>query len=66
MGITPSTPDVPGTPGIEREEGGASPAPPNEGPAANAPQKAGTVSETGGEEDWTSMATGDPAFWLKD
>ena len=31
-------------------------------------RRLGTASEreTGGEEDWTSMATGDPAFWLKD
>jgi len=64
MGITSSTPDVPGATGTEREEGGASLAPPNEGPAANSPRRA--VSETGIEEDWASIATGDPAFWLKD
>jgi hypothetical protein len=66
MGITSSTPDVPGAPGTEREEGGASLAPTNEGPAASGPRRAGTVSGTGIEEDWASMATGDPAFWLKD
>jgi hypothetical protein len=66
MGIMSSTPDVPGTAGTEREEGGASLALPNEGPAANGLLRTGTVSETGIEEDWASMATGDPAFWLKD
>ncbi len=66
MGITSSTPDVPGAPGTEREERGALLAPTNEGPAASGPRRAGTVSETGIEEDWASMATGDPAFWLKD
>lgn len=66
MGITSSTPDVPGAPGIEREETTPSPAPPDEGPALAGPRKAGTVSDKAGiEEDWTSMATGDPAFWLK-
>lgn len=62
--MTSSTPDIPGAPGIEREEGESLPAQPNEELAVS--RKAGTVSGTGGEEDWTSMAAGDPAFWLKD
>ena len=66
MGIMSSTPDVPGASGKEREEGGASLAPTNEGPAANGPRRAGAVSGTEIEGDWASMATGDPAFWLKD
>jgi hypothetical protein len=67
MGIMSSTPDVPGASGKEREEGGASLAPTNEGPAANnGLQRAGAVSGTEIEGDWASMATGDPAFWLKD
>ncbi len=66
MSITPSTPDVPGAPGTEREEGVASLAPTNEGPAASDLLGIGAVSETGIEEDWASIATGDPAFWLKD
>lgn len=66
MGMTSSTPDVPVAPGIEREEGVSSFAPPNAEPAVAVSRKAGTASGAGGEEDWTSMATGDPAFWLKD
>ena len=64
MGITSSTPGVSSASGTEREEGGSSLVPPNEGPAANGPRRA--VSGRGVEEDWASMATGDPAFWLKD
>ncbi len=66
MGIKSNTPDVPGAAGTEREGGGSSLAPPNEGPAANGPQRTGVVSGTAIEEDWASMATGDLAFWLKD
>ena len=66
MGITSSTPDVPGAPGTEREERGASLGPTNEGPAASGLLRIGADSGTGIEEDWASMATSDPAFWLKD
>jgi hypothetical protein len=66
MGVTSSTPDVPGAPGTEREEGGVSLAPTNEGSAANVLLRTGAVPETAIEEDWAPMATGDPAFWLKD
>ena len=64
--MTLSTPDIPGAPVIEREEGESSPAQPHEELTIAVSRKAGTVSGAGGEEDWTSMATGDPAFWLKD
>ncbi len=64
--MTSSTPDVPDAPGIEREEGESSPVQPNGELAVAVSRKAGTASGTGGEEDWTSMAAGDPAFWLKD
>jgi len=66
MGITSSTPDVPGAVGTEREEGRSSLAPPNGGPTANGTQRVRVVSEARTEEDWVAMATGDPAFWLKD
>ena len=66
MGITSSTPDVPSAAGTAREEGRSSLAPPNEGLATSGPPRAGAVSGAGIEEDWASMATGDPAFWLKD
>ena len=66
MGITSSTSDVPGMAGVEREEGSSSLTPPNGGPTANGTHRAGVVSGAGIEEDWASMATGDPAFWLKD
>lgn len=66
MGSMSSTPDVPGVAGTGREEGGSSLAMPNEGPAANGLPRAGAVSGTAIEEDWAPMATGDPAFWLKD
>lgn len=51
MGTTSSTPDVPGAPGMEREEGGSSSAPPNKGPAISGPGEVLTVSgKTGTEE----------------
>ena len=64
MSITSSTPDVPSAAGTEREERRSSLDPPNEGPVANGSRRAG--SGAGVEEDWASMATGDPAFWIKD
>ena len=64
MGITSSTPSVSNAAGTECEEGGSSLASPNEGPTANGPRRAD--SGTAVEEDWPSMVTGDPAFWLKD
>ena len=66
MGITSSTPDVPSVAGAEREEGRSSLTPPNEGPAVGGPRRAGAGAGAGIEEDWASMATGNPAFWLKD
>lgn len=67
MGTTSSTPDVPGAPGMEREEGRFSPALPNKGSAISGPGEVLAVSsKTGTKEDWTLMATGDPAFWLKE
>ena len=59
MGVTSSIPDVPGAPSAEREAAMPSSAPPKGGSAVAGPWEAGTG------EDWTSMATGDPAFWLK-
>jgi hypothetical protein len=65
MGTASSTPDVRWAPGMEREEGGASSAPSNKGSAISGSEEVLTVSgKTGTEEDWTLMATGDPAFWL--
>jgi hypothetical protein len=66
MGTTSSTPDVHGAAGTGHEEGGSSLAMPNEGPAANGLPRTGAVSRLAIEEDWAPMATGDPAFWLKD
>jgi hypothetical protein len=66
MGITSSTPDVPGASGTGREEGGASLASTNEGSAADVLLRTGADSGAATEEDWAPMATGDPAFWLKD
>jgi hypothetical protein len=65
MGVTLSLPDVRGAAGTEREEGGVSLGPTNEGSAANVLLRTGAVSGTAIEEDWAPMATGDPAFWLK-
>ena len=66
MSTTSSTPDVPGAADMEREEGSSSLAPPNGGLAADGSRGVEVVSGAGIEEDWVSMATGDPAFWLKD
>jgi hypothetical protein len=66
MGITSSTPEVPGAPDTEREEARASLVTLDKGAAAAGTRKDGTVSDkTETEEDWASLATGDPAFWLK-
>ncbi len=66
MGITSSTPGVSSASGAEREEGGSSLAPPNKGFTANEPRIVGAVFGAEIEEDWASIATSDPAFWLKD
>jgi len=66
MGITSSTPEVPGAPDTEREEMRSSLVTLDKGAAAAGTRKDGTVSDkTETEEDWVSLATGDPAFWLK-
>ena len=63
MGVTSNTPDAPGT---KRAEATPSPALPDGEPAIADAQGAGAgPREVGTEEDWTSMATGDPALWLK-
>ncbi len=53
------TPNRPGMPGINHEEGRQAAALSNESPSVAG--KAGVESE----EDWLSQATGDPAFWIK-
>jgi hypothetical protein len=66
MGITSSTPEVPGVPDTEREGVRFSLVTLDEGVAAAGTRKDGTVSDkTETEEDWASLASGDPAFWLK-
>ena len=63
MGITSSTPEVPGVPNTEREEVRSSLVTLDKGAAAAGTRKDGTVShKTEIEEDWASLATGDPAF----
>ncbi len=55
MGATQTTPDVPGAPDREEEKF-----------TSGSPDEGSAVSEkTGAAEDWTSLATGDPAFWIK-
>jgi hypothetical protein len=53
-----TTPDVSGAPGTDREEEKSSLS------AVAGPQGAGAGTEKATEEDW--LATGDPAFWLKE
>jgi hypothetical protein len=55
-------PNEPGTPGTDREEGHFSRAPSNRRSVSAHPQKPGA----GFEEDWSSLGTDDPAFWLKE
>ncbi len=55
-------PNEPGTPGMNREEGRSSLVPSSKGTIVARPQKNGT----GLEEDWSSLGTDDPAFWLKE
>jgi hypothetical protein len=64
MGATPTMPDVPGAPDADREEGKFSSGSPGEGSAV-AGLRGAVPEKTGAEEDWTSLATGDPAFWIK-
>ncbi len=66
MSSTSNTPDVPGATGTEREEVRSSLASPNKGPTANHPRSTGAVFGMGIADDWASIATSDPAFWLKD
>ena len=53
------TPNRPGVPGINHEEGRQA--------AALSNESSSVVGKTGvkSEEDWLSQATGDPAFWIK-
>jgi hypothetical protein len=53
-----TTPDVPGAPGKDCEEEKSSLS------AVAGPQGTGADTEKATEEDW--LATGDPAFWLKE
>ena len=64
MGVMSSTPDVSEAPGTEHAEAAPSPALPGGEPAIADARRA-VPREAGTEEDWTSMATGDPALWLK-
>ncbi len=66
MGIMSSTPNVPGAAHTQREEGNSSLVPPNADTAAKGSRRAGAVFRAGIKEDWASIATSDPAFWLKD
>ncbi len=49
-----------GVPGIDREERRHQVSSPDNSPLTN--RKASVAPE----EDWASLATGDPAFWLKE
>jgi hypothetical protein len=55
-------PNEPGTPGTNREEGRTSQVPSNKGATVARGQKSGA----GPEEEWYSLGTDDPAFWLKE
>lgn len=64
MGNASSVPDMPGVPGADREEGNSPMNQPNEAPG---PRRADAATEKRSiEEDWTSLGTDDPAFWIKD
>ena len=52
----------PGTPGTNREDGRFSRVPSSKGTVAVRTQK----NAVGPEEDWFSLGTDDPAFWLKE
>lgn len=49
-----------GVSGMQREEGTSSTAPLDSGPITTRKSGAGL------EEDWASLGTDDPAFWLKE
>lgn len=53
-------PNERGVPGIDREERRHQAASPDNSPITT--RKTSVASE----EDWASLATGDPAFWLKE
>jgi hypothetical protein len=55
-------PNEPGTPGTNREEGRTSQVPSSKGAIVAREQKSGA----GPEEEWFSLGTDDPAFWLKE
>ena len=52
----------PGTPGTNREEGRTSQVTSSAGAIVTRGQKSGA----GPEEEWFSLGTDDPAFWLKE
>jgi hypothetical protein len=52
----------PGTPGTNREEGRTSQVTSNKGAIVARRHKSGA----GPEEEWFSLGTDDPAFWLKE
>lgn len=55
-------PNEPGTPGTNREEGRTSQILSSKGATAARGQKSGA----GSKEEWFSLGTDDPAFWLKE
>ena len=55
-------PNEPGTPGMDREEARYSRGPSNKSTIVAHSQKTGM----GFDEDWSSLGTDDPAFWLKE
>ncbi|MCA1715327.1 MAG: hypothetical protein LC781_00240 [Actinobacteria bacterium] len=55
-------PNEPGMPGTNREEGRISQVPASKGAIVARGQKSGA----GPEEEWFSLGTDDPAFWLKE
>ncbi len=54
-------PNDPGAPGTNREEGRTSPVTSSKGAVVR-----GQKSGAGPEEEWFSLGTDDPAFWLKE
>ncbi len=61
-GAMVTMPNEPGKAAMDHEEGRSMPASPEKSPIIAGPRKTGA----GSEENWLSLATGDPAFWLKD
>ncbi|MCA1728498.1 MAG: hypothetical protein LC751_03490 [Actinobacteria bacterium] len=61
MGNASRVPDVPGA---DREEGSSQMDQPNEVPGS--PRAGAATEKRSVEEDWASLGTDDPAFWIKD